>query len=133
MKYGEKMFESKADQDRNRLYVTLKGRLTAKEIKQAVDRVFEDLKTMKPDFDVITDISEFEPVTQSDAEILVQIHQKMVDLGVGRIVRIAGESLKSVVGKVQFDRVSRRTNIAAQYFDSVEDAEYFLDYLAVPG
>lgn len=121
------MFESRTDQDRNRLYVTLKGRPTAKDIERAAEQVFEDMKTLKPGFDVITDISEFEPVTQSEAEILVQIHQRLVDLEVGRIVRIAGQSLKSVVGKVQFDRTSRRTNINAQYFGSVEEAESFLD------
>jgi hypothetical protein len=126
------MFESRVDRDQNRLYVTLKGRLTAKEVKLAVEQVIDSLKMLKPGFDVITDISQFEPVTQNEAELLVQVHQKLVDHGVSHVARIAGESLKAIVGKVQFDRISRRTKIVAKYFDSVEDAEYFLNFLAQP-
>jgi hypothetical protein len=124
------MHESKADLDRNRLYVTLKGRMTAKEAKQAAARVLADLEKMKPGFDIITDISEFEPMPQKETELLVQIHKVLVKRGVGRVVRIIGTELKAVVANVQFERVSKQTDIVANYFDSVGDAERYLDFHA---
>jgi hypothetical protein len=121
------MHETKADPDRNRLYVTLKGRMTGKDAKQASARVISDLKKLKPGFDVITDISEFEPVTQKETELLVQAHKLFIKKGVGRVTRVIGSELKAVVANIQFERVSRKSNIVAKCFDSVGDAECYLD------
>jgi cyclopropane fatty-acyl-phospholipid synthase-like methyltransferase len=121
------MYQSKSDIERNRLYITLKGRITAEESKKAAGQILEDLKAMKSGFDVITDISEFEPVTQKEAELLVGVHQALLEGGVNRIVRVIGDELKATVGKIQFERTSRQSNVAAENFNSIEEANRYLD------
>ena len=121
------MYQSTADIERNRLYITLKGRITAEESKKAAGQVLEDLKTLKSGFDVITDISEFEPVTQKETEVLVEVQKAFLEEGVNRIVRVIGDELKATVGKIQFERTSRQSNVTAENFNSIEEANRFLD------
>ena len=121
------MYQIRTDIEKNRLYITLTGRITAKESKKAASRVMENLKVLKPGFDVVTDISEFEPVTQKEAEILIQVHKALIESGVNRIVRVIGRELKATVGKIQFERASKLTKVVARNFDLVEDADLYLD------
>ena len=121
------MYQTRTDIEKNRLYVTLKGRIAAEESKKAASRVIDNLKQLKPGFDVVTDISEFEPVTQKEAEMLTQVHSALIESGVNRIARVIGSELKATVGKIQFERMSKLTEVVAENFDSVEDADLYLD------
>ena len=121
------MYQSRKDIEKNRLYVTLKGRIASKESKQAASQVMADLKKLKPGFDVVTDISEFEPATQKEVDMLIQVHKALIEKGVNRIARVIGSELKATVGKIQFERASKITKVVAKNFDSVEDADRFLD------
>ena len=121
------MYQSRADIDQNRLYVTLKGRIASEESKQAASRVIADLKKLEPGFDVVTDISEFEPATQKEVDILIQVHKVLIESGVNRIARVVGREIKATVGKIQFERASKLTKVVAENFDSVEDADRYLD------
>ncbi len=121
------MYDSRADLDRNRLYVTLAGRITAEESKQAAKQVVQDIAQLAPGFDVITDISRFEPVTRKETELLLKVHKELVRRGVNRIVRVIGDNLRATVGKIQFERASRETDISAQYCQSVAEADQYLD------
>ncbi len=126
-KKGGKMYRTRADIEKNRLYIILKGRIAAKESKKAASQVIADLKKLKPGFDVVTDISEFEPVTQKEIEILTQVHKALIENGVNRIARVIGSELKATVGKIQFERASKQTKVVAKNFDLVEDADLYLD------
>jgi hypothetical protein len=121
------MYQSRTDSDRNRLYITLKGRVTAEESKQAARQIMADIKALKAGFDVITDISDLTPATRNEAETLVEVHKALIAHGVNRIARVVGKELKATVGKIQFERTSRQTNITAESFDTLEDAERYLD------
>lgn len=121
------MYQSRTDIERNRIYVTLKGRITAEESGQAARQIITDISTLKPGFDVVTDISEFEPVTKKETETLLKVHKVLAEKGVNRIARVVGTELKATVGKIQFERTSRQSKIVAENFDSLEDAERYLD------
>lgn len=121
------MYQTKTDTARNRLYIFLKGRLSAQEVEAAARQVIADIPTLKPGFDVVTDISEFEPVTQKDAEALLKVHKAFFENGVNRIVRVVADELKATVGKIQFERTSRQSKVVAENFDSLEDADRYLD------
>lgn len=121
------MYESRTDMDRNRLYITLKGRITAEESQNVFRQIMADISTLKPGFDVVTDISEFEPVTQREAEALPKVHQALFEKGVNRIVRVVGSELKATVGKIQFERISRQSKVTAKNFDSLENADRYLE------
>ena len=121
------MYQSKVDIEKNRLYVTLKGRITAEESKKAANQVIEDIKKLTSGFDVITDISEFEPVTQNEANMLIAVHKALTEQGVNRIVRVVGNELKATVGKIQFERTSKQSKLVAENFDALEDADRYLD------
>jgi hypothetical protein len=122
-----KMYQSRADIDQNRLYVTLKGRIASKESEQAASQVIADLKKLKSGFDVVTDISEFEPATQKEVDMLIQVHKILIESGVNRIARVVGSGIKATVGKIQFERASKLTTVVAENFDSIEDADCYLD------
>lgn len=121
------MYQSRADIDQNRLYITLKGRIASKESKQAASQVIADLKGLKYGFDVVTDISEFEPATQKEADMLIRVHKALIESGVNRIVRVVSSGLKATVGKIQFERASKLTKVVAENFNSIEDADRYLD------
>lgn len=121
------MYQSRTDIEKNRLYVTLKGRIASEESRQAANQVMTDLKRLKPGFDVITDISEFEPATQKEVDMLIEVHRVLIEKGVQRIARVIGSELKATVGKIQFERASKLTKVVAQNFNSVEDADRYLD------
>ena len=116
-----------ADISKNRLYITLKGSVGQAESQQVASQVIEYIKKLKPGFDVVTDISEFEPATQKAAEALLLVHKVLMEHGVNRIVRVVGMELKATVGKIQFERASRSAGIVAESADSLEDAERLLD------
>lgn len=121
------MYQSRADIEQNRLHVTLKGRIASKESEQAASQVIADLKKLSPGFDVVTDISEFEPATQKEVDILIQVHKILLKSGVNRIARVIGSEIKATVGKIQFERASKLTKIVAKNFNSVADADRYLD------
>ena len=121
------MYKSRVDIDQNRLYITLKGRISLEESKQAAIQVIAELKELKSGFDVVTDISEFEPVTQKEVDVIIQVHKILIESGVNRIARVVGSEIKATVGKIQFERASKLSNIVAENFDSVEDADRYLD------
>ena len=121
------MYKSRIDIDQNRLYITLIGRISLEESKQAAIQVIADLKGLKSGFDVVTDISEFEPVTQKEVDVIIQVHKILIESGVNRIARVVGSEIKATVGKIQFERASKLSKIVAENFDSVENADRYLD------
>jgi len=121
------MYQLKTDLARNRLYITLKGRITLEESEQAAREVIAAIKTLNPGFDVITDISELEPATKNEAEVVAGVQKVLIGHNVNRVARVVGKELKATVGKIQFERASRQTQIATENFDTLEDAERYLD------
>ncbi len=115
------------DASKNRLYITLKGTVGQDEARHMADQVIENLKQLKTGFDVVNDISAFEPASQKAADELLRVHESLIDHGVNRIIRVVGKELKATVGKIQFERASRDAGIVAASAYSLEEAEQLLD------
>ena len=56
-------WEVSTDEGKNRLYLTLEGRLSVEEVASAADAVIEASGALDPGFDQVNDISGFKPVT----------------------------------------------------------------------
>jgi hypothetical protein len=116
--------EVKADVVRNRLYVTLKGFSDDDEARQNAKRVVAEIAKLRPGFSVVSDISELKARTSGGTRGLEETIEAYRRHGVGRVVRVVG---KEVVGKMQFDRVSREAGLRVDYVATLAEAERLLD------
>ena len=119
------MYEVRIDQQKNRLYFTLKGFLKAEEIKRATAETIAQMRQLPPGFCVITNISEFAPATPEAAEHIKQMQAVSSQLGVKKVVRV----VKSAVSSLQFKRTQREAGAKYETCDvhSVAEAEQLLD------
>lgn len=119
------MYEVKIDPQKNRLYIILKGFLKNPEMQEVVDEVIRSIDKMKPGFDIITDLSEFKPVSQEGTEYLKRAQMAVYKSEVRKVVRV----VKHVISAMQFTRIQRE--IGADYevieANTLEEAERILD------
>jgi hypothetical protein len=120
-----KKAEIRADVSKNRLYLVLAGFFNDEEMKQIVDHAIEEIKKLKPGFDGINDISEFKPTTPQGAKELERALRFAHAYGLARAIRIVASS--AVLGQMQFARKSRDAGYAAEFANSVQEAEEMLD------
>jgi len=66
-------------------------------------------------------------ISNWETEALLKVHKAFFEKGVNRIVRVVGDELKATVGKIQFERTSRQSKVVAKNFNSLEDADRYLD------
>ncbi|MCF8069534.1 MAG: hypothetical protein K9L30_13200 [Desulfobacterales bacterium] len=121
------MFNIRADIIKNRLYITLKGYINDDLVLSASEKTRTEISKLIDGFDVITEISEFSPGTQTAARELINIQELLKEQGVNRIIRITGKNIEQVVSKIQFDRASRVSGIEAETAGSVAEADRMLD------
>jgi len=84
---------------------------------------------LSPDFDVITDITKVQSAGIESADELSKIHQFLKDSGFNQIVRMVGQEMDQVIGKIQFDIVSKESGIESKSFNTITEAETYLDNL----
>ena len=117
------MYQVKTDVEKNRIYLQLKGFLQDDEVKKASDEVKIGIDSLRSNFDIINDISEFSPATQEGKRMIKETQVYAVQKNVNRVVRIT----KNVIGKIQFERSSKEAGYSAVTAGSVEEANKFLD------
>jgi hypothetical protein len=102
------------------LIIKLGGYLSDQEIKSVVDKILSTLKTMKPGFFVITDISEFMPSSENGVLQMKRVQEILYKSGVKRVFRVVG----NIVSKMQFDRVQKEANADYETIEvkTIEDA-----------
>jgi len=103
------MYEIKVDHAKNRLYVKLAGVLGAAETKAVASKLLGEAKTMKPGFDLITDLSEFKPTADEAVAEISAAQVKLEQAGLRRAVRIVPR--QSSVGMMQFTRATRESQV----------------------
>ena len=118
-----KMHEVEVDTGKNRIYLHLKGYLQEDELLEASSKVKKGIDQLKPGFDIINDISEFNPATQRGREIIKETQIYALQKKVNRVVRVVG----NVIGQIQFDRSSREAGYTAVSVRSLEEAYDFLN------
>ncbi|MCJ7772951.1 MAG: hypothetical protein MUP22_07445 [Desulfobacterales bacterium] len=120
----------KANIEKNRLYMTLKGFFNVEEVTDAADKTIEEVKKLQTGFDIINDIREFIPGTEIVMRHIQRAQEFNKERGVKRIVRIVKESDKGAakITKVQFRKSQEKIEgYEAIEAPSVEEAERMLD------
>ncbi|MHB8104110.1 MAG: hypothetical protein ACYDG5_01030 [Dehalococcoidales bacterium] len=118
------MYTIKADVKKNRLYVTLVGFFQHELMKECTDKTIEEVKKLKPGFDVITDLSQFKPVGQDTLDEVARGQAFFKKSGIRHGIRVEGQS-KLTSG--QFNRAGKTVDYNPDIVASVEEAEKLLD------
>ncbi len=124
------MFLSGTDIGKNRLYLSLRGTFEEQGAKLAAIRIKEEIQKLSPGFDVITDISSIQSSDVEATDQLTMVHRILKHSGVNRVVRVVGKQIDQVVGKIQFDIVSKDSGLEAKIVDTMDEAEAYLDHLS---
>lgn len=119
------MFKTSIDREKNRLTIKLEGFLGAEEAAEAADKVIEEAGTLRPNFDVISDISDFKPGNEQVQAQIMRAQKGVADKGARRVVRVTG----NVIGKLQFKRVHQQAHVNYEVIEvnSEEAAHKFLN------
>ncbi|OGO18837.1 MAG: hypothetical protein A2Z15_07185 [Chloroflexi bacterium RBG_16_50_11] len=118
------MFTVRADIQKNRLYVKLVGFFDYNEMKASTDKVIEEVKKLKPGFDVINDVSDFKPAGQDTLKEIERAQTHLKKSGIRHGIRVEG---KAKLTGAQFTRVGKTANYVADAVETMEEAEKLLD------
>ncbi|MCD6518170.1 MAG: hypothetical protein J7L72_12230 [Candidatus Aminicenantes bacterium] len=88
MKTDEKEVSVRADVEKNRLYTTLKGVLTEKDIAALHDDLRREAGKLKPGYIAISDVREYNPSGEGMNKIISKTMEAAVETGVGKVIRI---------------------------------------------
>lgn len=123
------MYEVVPNRAKNRIYIRLEGFMSDQEVHEFVEKQIAAIKTMKPGFDVINDISNFKPASPEAAKEIEQMLKFSDDYGTRCVMRVIGPN---VIARMQFDRMHRTTD--GKYITievaSREEAEKKLDEMS---
>ena len=116
---------SKADLEKNRLYIHMEGTLTEQDAVVIVDQTIENARKLKPGFGVINDMADLKPGSPEVLAQFVRLQIFVKEHGVGRIVRI----VTNAVTKSQFGRGGRMAGYEKDpdIAESLEQAEAILN------
>ncbi|WP_436901925.1 hypothetical protein [Halovenus halobia] len=118
-------WEVDTDDQKNRLYLTLEGRLSIDEVEKAADAVIEASGTLDPGFDQVNDMSTFEPADPEALDHVERGKRGIVENGIAATCRVVSES---TTGQMQFDRAGEdEEEYAVAKAESFEQAEKLLD------
>ncbi|MHA2364023.1 MAG: hypothetical protein ACXAC7_08685 [Candidatus Hodarchaeales archaeon] len=113
------MYEVKIDKMNNRLYLKLSGFLNNNELKQVAEETKQNINLLRPNFDIINDITDFKPTTQSGRELVKDVMAFAIQARVKRVVRILDHL---TIGSMQFNRASKEIGYTALYAKSYQEA-----------
>lgn len=120
------MFRVETDLARKRLVLHIIGLLTDEEARGAADAVLAAATKLPPPFDVINDLSQARPLSQTQLAEVRRATAGLVQLGMRRVVRVVGVS---GVAQMQFSRESQTAAqvSAAGLVASLDEAHALLD------
>jgi len=121
---------SSSDIKKNRLYIMLRGAFEEQEAKLAANHIMQEINKLSPGFNVITDITGIQSSDVEATDELSKVHQALKNSSVNQIVRVVGQQMEQVVGKIQFDIVSKDSGLEAKIVDTMAEAEAYLDNLS---
>ena len=120
----ENIYDIYATSEKNRIYMKLKGFFRDEQVKEAADKFLSELEKLQPNFDIINDISEFRPATQSGAQIIKETQIKVAKKGIKRLVRVVD---KRVMGLLQFKTNSKEAGYDGISVNSLDEAIKYLE------
>ena len=117
------MFEVHADPDRNRLYITLAGRLDSTERQGAIKAILTEAGKLTQGFGVVSDISELHASDQEGFKDFLRAKSGLKLKGAGPVVRV----VKIPLSRIQVERISIEAGYEAAQVSSLEEADRWLD------
>ena len=118
---GQKSSSAVADIAKNRLHITIKGRLS----KKILDNLYTDIRfcvaDLRPGFDVIVDLTECPLAALSGIPTFKKITNHLVANRVGKVIRIIDKD--NVVFKQILNLTSRMQGYHVDYVATLEEAE----------
>jgi hypothetical protein len=118
------LYTIKADVQKNRLYVILVGFFHYDEMKACTDKTIEAVKKLKPGFDVITDLSKFNPVGKDTLDEVARGQSFFKQSGIRHGIRVEG---KAALANLQFSRTGKAVDYNPNIVATMEEAEKLLD------
>jgi len=119
------MYKIKKDVEKNRLYILLSGIFPISDAKKAKEIILKEIEDLKPNFDVVNDISQFIRGQDEAGKVLQDIMLLLIDKKVNRVVRVIGESK---TGLLQFANYSLQIeSYKLKYMPTMAEAEKYLD------
>lgn len=92
------MYEIKADQEKNRLYVTLSGSVSADESVSIFESIKSEISIIKPGFACIADLTKFK-IKPEHAEWMLQIQDMLSSSGMSQLIRIGDPMYRELLEK----------------------------------
>ena len=118
------MYKIKKDIVRNRLYISITGVLSLEEAKKARHSIEVEVEFLKPNFDLINDISKFIHGDEEAGKVLQGIMIFLIQKKVNYVIRVVGTSK---TGLMQFANNSLPIDsYKLKYVPTMEEAETFL-------
>ena len=118
------MYKIKRDEVKNRLYITLTGVLSLEEAKKARQAIEIESESLKPNFDLINDISKFIHGDEEAGKVLQSIMIFLIQKKVNYVIRVVGTSK---TGLMQFANNSLPIDsYKLKYVPTLEEAETLL-------
>lgn len=122
---GKKTSRAVADISKNRLYITIAGKLSKKEL----DNLYTDIRfcvaDLKSGFDVITDISECTLAALSGIPTFKKITNHLITNRVGKVVRVINKD--KIIFKQILNMAARMQGYRANYVSTLDEAEIELE------
>jgi len=118
------MYKIKRDEVRNRLYITLTGVLSLEEAKKARHAIEIEVEFLKPNFNLINDISKFIHGDEEAGKVLQGIMIFLIQKKVEKVIRVVGTSK---AGLMQFANNSLPIDsYRLKYVPTLDEAEKLL-------
>jgi len=117
------MFEVRADPDRNRLYITLAGRVDSAERQAAIKAILTEAGKLTQGFGVVSDISGLYASDQEGFKDFLRAKSGLKLKGAGPVVRV----VKIPLSRIQVERISTEAGFEATEVSSLEAADRWLD------
>jgi hypothetical protein len=118
------MHTIEVDVPKNRLIVTLVGFFSYEEMKKCTDETIAAVASLKPGFEVITDISQYKVSGEDTAREIERAQEAFVSKGVRRGVRVVGSQ---AISGMQFKRTAGIAKYDSVNVATLEEAKNILD------
>lgn len=119
------MHEVKIDQEKNRLYITIGKLDDREEIEATIHDIKTACKQLKPGFGCLTDLREYELISEEDEHHIYEAQKIMVEAGLSNVVRVVKKF--GYLGHYQFDKTAKAAGYHARNVSTIDEAEKLLD------
>lgn len=92
------MYEIKADQTKNRLYITLTGTILSDEVKSISESIVKEVEGLSVGFACIADLAKFKMKPES-AEWLLHIHDLLSESGMSEMISVGDPMYRELLEK----------------------------------